>query len=164
MKRILLLVIVMFIITITQAQSIPQATIKTLEGQNISTTEIIQNNGNPVILSFWATWCRPCVQELSAFNEEMIDWEDEFGVKIIAISTDNARSTNRVGPFVSGQGWEFDIYLDANNDFKRAMNVGNVPHTFLLDGEGNIIWQHTSYSPGDEEKLYQELLKYKSGK
>ncbi len=39
------------------------------------------------------------------------------------------------------------------------MGVQNVPHTFLIDGEGNIVWQHNSYSPGDEEELFHEVQK-----
>lgn len=164
MKRLALSLFLVLAIIKLSAQEIPSVTIKDLSGKNVNSVNIIKNNGKPVLLSFWATWCKPCVQELAAFNEELPDWESEFGLKIIAISTDNARSTNRVAPFISGQGWDFDVYLDANNDFKRAMNVGNVPHTFLLDGEGNIVWQHTAYMPGDEKKVHQELLKLKKKK
>ncbi len=164
MKKLIAVFVLVFCITLVYAQDVPNVMVRDLSGKNVSSQNLIKNNGKPVLVSFWATWCKPCIQELTAFNEEYPDWQDEFGLKIVAISTDNARSTNRVAPFVSGQGWEFDIFLDANNDFKRAMNVGNVPHTFLLDGNGNIIWQHTSYLPGDEQKVYQELKKLKKKK
>ncbi len=142
------------------AQEIPQVQIKDLQGKTVNTKSIVKNDGNPVLVSFFATWCKPCIKELSAFNDEYEDWADETGVKIIAISTDNARSTNNVAPFVNTRGWEFDVYLDANEDFKRAMNVGNVPHTFLLDGNGKVVWQHTSYLEGDEEQTFENIKKY----
>ncbi len=145
------------------AQDIPQVQIKDINGKTVSTKNIIANDGKPVLVSFWATWCKPCVKELTAFNEEYADWAKETGVKIIAISIDNARSSSSVAPFVNARGWEFDVYLDPNGDFKRAMNVGNVPHTFLLDGKGKIVWQHTSYLEGDETHTFEMVKKVAKG-
>ena len=117
------------------------------------------NNGNPIIISFWATWCKPCKAELNTIAEEYDDWTDETGVKLIAVSIDDARSSTRVEPYINAQGWEYLVLLDPNGDLKRAMNVNNVPHTFLVDGNGKIVWDHNNYSPGDEEELYEELVK-----
>ena len=138
------------------AQDIPSVEIKTLTGKTFNTTTI-KNNGKPMVISFWATWCKPCVKELSAIHENYIDWQEETGVKVIAISTDDSRSMSRVAPFVNAKGWDFEVYCDPNGEFKRAMNVANVPHTFLLDGNGKIVWQHTSYIDGDEEELFKKI-------
>ena len=165
MKRFFLLfIIAMLNIVILYGQkNIPNVQIKTLKGENINTQELLKDN-SLTIISFWATWCKPCIKELDAYNENIQDWTAETGVKLIAVSVDNARSTNNVSPFVNGRGWSnIQFYLDPNEDFKRAMNVLNVPHTILLDAEGNVIWQHTSYSEGDEFELY-EILKEKSAK
>lgn len=140
-----------------QVQSdIPIAQIRTLSGQQFSTAEIT-NDGKPMILSFWAIWCTPCLRELDAFNEYYEEWNEESGVKIFAVSIDDARSSSRVAPFVNGRGWEFDIYLDANSDFRRAMNVNMIPHTFVLDGDGKIVAQHTSYFEGSEFDIYDKV-------
>ena len=117
------------------------------------------NNGKPIIISFWATWCKPCKAELNTIAEEYDDWTEETGVKLIAVSIDDARSSTRVEPYINAQGWEYLVLLDPNGDLKRAMNVNNVPHTFLVDGNGKIVWDHNNYSPGDEEELYEELIK-----
>lgn len=137
-------------------QTIPSVNIKTLDGKTVNTSTIT-NNGKPMVINFWATWCKPCVRELTNIADVYPDWVDETGVKLIAVSIDDSRSMSRVAPFVNGKGWEFEVYIDPNSDLKRAMNVPNVPHTFLIDGSGNIVWQHTSYAEGDEEELYERI-------
>lgn len=141
---------------------IPAATVKTMDGRSFDTKNI-SNDGKPIIISFWATWCSPCKRELNTIHEDFEDWVDETGVKLVAISIDDARNMSKVKPYVMGKGWEYEVYLDPNGDFKRAMGVNNVPHTFLIDGKGNIVWQHNSYSPGDEEELYELVTKLANG-
>src|ERR1700761_1025709 len=135
---------------------VPVVTIKNLDGSKVSTSTFT-NNGKPIIISFWATWCKPCKKELDAIAEEYSDWVKETGVKLIAISIDDVRSSSKVVTDVKIKGWQYEVYLDENSDFKRAMNVNNVPHTFLVDGNGKIVWSHNSYSEGDEDKLYENV-------
>ena len=116
-----------------------------------------------MIIDFWATWCKPCVAELNAISENYADWQTETGVKLVAISIDDARSSGKVVTDVKTKGWEYEVYLDENSDFKRAMNVNNPPQTFLVDGKGNIVWSHTGFSEGDEEKLYENVKKVVAG-
>lgn len=131
--------------------------IKTLQGKKVQSS-IIENNENPIIISFWATWCKPCIRELSAIADLYEDWQEETGVKLVAISIDDTRNSAKVAPFVYGKDWDYDVYLDENGAFKRALNVNNVPHTFLLNDKKEIVWQHNSYAPGDEYKLYKMIL------
>lgn len=143
--------------------SIPSVVVKTLEGQAFNTSGF-KNEGKPIIIDFWATWCKPCVAELSAIAEQYSKWQEETGVKVIAISIDDVRSSSSVAPFVDGKYWDFDVYLDENGDFKRAMNVNNVPHLFIINGKGEITSQHNTYNTGDEERIHEELLKIKNKK
>ena len=156
-----LLIAVFFISTITldaYAQSIPSVKLKNLTGATID-TGALENDGNPIVICFWATWCSPCKRELNTYMDYYGDWQEETGVKIVAVSIDDSRSTNRVSPYIMSSGWEFEILLDPAGDFKRAMQVMNAPHTFLYNGKGNLVWSHNSYADGDEEELYEELLK-----
>lgn len=135
-------------------------TLKTLDGQSVQSS-VIENGGKPLIISFWATWCKPCNLELNTIKDIYEDWQGETGVKIVAVSIDDARSAARVKPHVEGNDWPYEVYLDQNSDLKRAMGVVNVPHTFILNGEGEIVWQHTGYQPGAEEEvinIVRELL------
>jgi len=157
MKKIVSIALGMML-TVSMFAQLPDVKIKDLEGNSVDISKLT-NNGKPIIISFWATWCKPCKAELNTIAEEYEDWVDETGVKMIAVSIDDARSTGRVEPYVNAQGWEYDVLLDPNGDLKRAMNVNNVPHTFLIDGSGKIVWDHNNYAAGDEEELYEEILK-----
>lgn len=142
---------------------ISQVTLKNLDGQSFSTSDI-KNNGKPIIITFWATWCKPCMKEHDAINEVYMDWVEETGVKLYAVSIDNSRSASRVKPTINGRGWEFEVLSDVNQDLKRAMNVNEPPHTFILDGNGTIRWQHVGYMDGDEMEYIQvvkQILKEK---
>lgn len=157
MKKISTLLFFILSITLCYGQ-LPNVNLKDVKGNNKNISKL-SNDGNPIIISFWATWCKPCKAELNTIAEEYDDWVDETGVKLIAISIDDARSSTRVEPYINAQGWEYMVLLDPNGDYKRAMNVNNVPHTFLVNGNGKIVWDHNNYSPGDEDELYEELVK-----
>lgn len=159
MKKIIVIMIA-FMLTVSMMQAegkkVAAAKVKNLKGQTINTADF-SNDGKPIIVNFWATWCKPCLQELTNIHDKYSKWQKETGVKIIAVSIDDSRNSRRVMPFVKARGWDYDIYLDVNQDFKRAMNVNNPPHTFLIDGSGNIVYEHNGYAPGDEDKLYEKI-------
>lgn len=141
---------------------IPSVAVKDISGNTVMTDKF-SNNGKPMIINFWATWCKPCILELSTIADEYEDWVKETGVKLIAISIDDTRNTAKVGPMVKGRGWIYEVYLDPNEDFKRAMNVNNPPHTFVVNGNGEVVWQHIAYQPGDEKALYEVVKKVAAG-
>lgn len=153
----LALCLMMLSVQAQETKSIPASEVESLDGKKVNTSEF-SNDGKPIVISFWATWCKPCIKELKTIHDMYPDWQDETGVKVIAISIDDARNAGMVPTMVNAFGWDYEVFLDKNSDFKRAMNVVNIPHTFLVDGEGNIVYQHTSYAPGDEEELYDKIL------
>ena len=161
MKKLFLTVTAIAIFSIlstAQSRTLPSVDVKTLNGGTINITTL-ENDGNPIVISFWATWCKPCKKELNNIAELYGDWQDETGVKLVAISIDDTRSMVRVAPYVNASDWDYEVYLDPNGDLKRAMGVSTVPHTFLLNSKKEIVWQHKGYIDGDEDELYEQIEK-----
>ena len=154
MKRFYYLLILISQFAISQ---IPSVDIKQLDGRLINTSQF-DNNSDPIVISFWATWCKPCKEELENIHDVYEDWVDETNVKLIAISIDDARNTSKIKPLVNAKGWEYEVYQDSNREFATKMGVNPIPHTFLLDKDKNIVWDHVTYSDGNEEKLYEKIL------
>lgn len=137
---------------------LPDVNLKTLMGKTISTTEI-SNNNKLMVISLWATWCVPCKNELDAIAEVYEDWVDDTGVSLFAVSIDDSRTSKRIKPMINGKDWEFEILLDENSDLKRAFGVSTVPFTVLIKN-GKIVYKHTGYTPGYENELYDQILKF----
>ena len=138
-------------------KQIPVVNLKDMKGNSVNTSKL--GFTGPVVISFWATWCAPCKKELNAINDVYEKWQEETGVNLVAVSIDDEKTKNQVPVYVNGNAWDFLVLMDPNGDFKRAMGVNNVPHTFLVDQSGNIVYSHNNYAPGDEEKLYVEIMK-----
>ncbi len=166
MKKVLMLCFLSLmttsvIVAQSKVRTLPSSNLKDLKGKAVNTAKL-SNEGKPMIISFWATWCSPCKKELNTIAEVYEEWQDETGVELVAVSIDDARSASRVKPYVASKAWDYQVLLDPNSDFKRKMGVNNVPHTFLVNGKGEIVWQHNNYAPGDEDEL-REQLKHLTG-
>jgi cytochrome c biogenesis protein CcmG/thiol:disulfide interchange protein DsbE len=138
--------------------SLPNVTLKDLQGNTVNIAELA-SEGKPLIVSFWATWCTPCKKELTNYADLYEDWQADFGVKIVAISIDDARNTAKVKSYVNGVKWPFQVLLDPNEDMKRSLNFQTVPFTILIDKDGNIVYRHNSYVEGDEYVMEEKLKK-----
>lgn len=149
-------------LTINAQSSLPSVEIKTLEGETINIQDYA-NNGKITVLSFWATWCSPCKRELDAIAEVYTDWQDEYGAELVAITIDDSRALPKVKPMVESKRWDYIILSDAKQDLMRGMNFQNVPMTFLLNKEGEVVYTHSGYAPGDEYEL-EDKIKSLAGK
>ena len=142
---------------------LPSVQLKDLEGKTVDTSKL-SNDGKPFVISFFATWCKPCNRELKAISEQYADWQDETGMKVIAVSIDQAQNINKVKPLVDGEGWEYEVLLDPNSEFRRAMGVQMIPHVFIIDGKGNIAESRSGYTEGAESHLIEKIRELIAGK
>ena len=137
---------------------LPKISLNDINGKVVD-TDTLSNGGRPFIIDFFATWCKPCNRELDAIHEVYADWQEETGVKIYAVSIDQAQNINKVKPLVDNHGWEYDVLLDPNGDLKRAFGIQMIPYVLIVDGKGNIVYKHQGYTDGAEEELIEKVRK-----
>ncbi|MDP2365091.1 MAG: TlpA disulfide reductase family protein [Ignavibacteria bacterium] len=136
----------------------PNFKLVNLEGKYIELNKEIGNG--PILLSFWATWCKPCLEEMAEFNKIYNEYKDK-GFVILAISTDSEKSVAKVKPYIKSKGYKFPVLLDTNNEVARKYYAQQMPYTVMIDKNGNIVYSHLGFMKGDEqnvEKLISELL------
>ena len=157
MKKIKLLLLLRFLLSLTPSMAqLPKITLKSIEGKNIS-LDTLSNDNKPIIISFFATWCKPCNRELSAISEVYADWQAQTGVKLVAISIDEAQNVHKVKPLVDANGWPYEVLLDPNGELRRALGVQLIPYVLVIDGNKNIVFKHNGYTDGAEEELFEKV-------
>lgn len=158
MNKFFYVVFLIIPLSIQSQTALPDIALKNLSGQTVSTKQIAEQQ-DLMVISLWATWCVPCKNELDAIAEEYDDWVEDTGVTLYAVSIDDSRTAKRIKPMINGKDWEFEILLDENSDLKRAFGVSTVPFTVVIK-QGVIVYKHTGYTPGYENELYDQLLKF----
>jgi peroxiredoxin len=138
-----------------QLSAAPDFQLKDLAGQRVVLSELLGKG--PILISFWATWCKPCVKELPHLNDLYKKYKDR-GLLVMAISEDGPRSLSKVQSFVAGNRWDFLVLLDDNCAVQRKFNFRAVPYVVLLDKDGRIVHSRMGYRPGDENVLEEKLL------
>ncbi len=136
--------------------ALPSVQLKDINGKTVDTATL-SNDGKPFVISFFASWCKPCNRELKAIHEMYPDWQEETGMRLIAISIDQGQNINKVKPMVDAEGWEYQVLLDPNSDFKRALGIQMIPHLLILDGDGNIVESRSGYTEGAESHIIEKI-------
>ena len=156
MKKLLIFFILLLAIVSLDAQTLPSVRLKDIHGKTID-TRTLSNDGKPLVISFFATWCKPCMRELRAIDEVYEEWQAQTGVKLVLISIDDAQNSSKVKPLVDGEGWDFEVLLDSDSEFARLMQVQSIPHVFVINAEGKIVYNHMGYAEGGENELYKAI-------
>ena len=128
----------------------PNFKAENLEGDEVELNKEIGEG--PILLSFWATWCKPCIEELNEYKKIYKEYKDD-GFKMFAISVDDERTIAKVKPFVKSKNFEFPVLLDTNSDVARLYYAQSVPYSVIVDKKGFIIYSHLGYMKGDEIKV-----------
>ena len=157
--RAIILALALCVSALAAAQ-VPSVTVENSKGESVNTSSLLKYK-TPGIISFWSTSCKPCIRELDAIYDALPDWLEEVEFKVVAVSTDDSRQLAKAKSFAEGRGWgeDFTLLFDKNQDFMRAMNVPVVPHVFVLDASGKIVFSHNSYVQGGEAELFEAVKK-----
>ncbi len=136
---------------------LPSYKLKNLKGEQVDLADF-GKNGRPTIVSFWATWCKPCLSELNAIADYYEEWQDEYNVELVAVSLDNQRTAPKVKGVVNSLSWDYEILLDVNGESYRKFNFATPPYLVLVDANGKIVYKHSGYLPGSEEEVEEKLV------
>ena len=135
--------------------------LQTWEGKTVTPQDWVDGK-TPFVVSFWFATCKYCFEEMDAVAERFAEWNGEVPFRFIGVCTDDARSIAKAKAVCRSRGWDdFHFYFDTNKAYARAMNVVSMPHLLLFDKNGKLVYTHIGYAPGDEELLYEQLLKIK---
>lgn len=159
----LLLAFLALSITVSAQNELPDINLSTVEGEKINFKDY-GDDGKITVFCFWATWCAPCKKELSNIAEIYEDWQEDYDVEVVAVSIDDQRNVHKIKPYVDGQGWDYTVLLDPNQDLMRALNFQNVPYTMMVDKTGKVVYKHNRYVEGDEYELEDHIAEIADGK
>ncbi len=132
----------------------PSFSLRNLDGELVSLNDSLGKQ--PIILDFWATWCKPCLKNLPKLEKIYQDYA-ELGLVVLAINEDGTRSLSKVEPMVNSLGLTFPVLIDENRDVMRLYRVNGLPTTLVIDRNKEIVFTLRGYRPGDEEALYKKL-------
>lgn len=145
--------------TTAKNNELPNIELKDLNGNRIN-IKSLGDSGKITIITFWATWCKPCIKELNNTLDFIDDWKTKYNVQYFAVSVDDAKTTNSVRPLATALNydWNYHILLDPNRDLARTMNVNNPPMIFIYDVSGNLVYTHMGYTEGGEYEVNDKVL------
>jgi peroxiredoxin len=149
--RVLLFVCMLWAPTTYAADAAPDFTLRDINGTSVSLSEY---KGKVIVMSFWATWCGPCKEEMPHL-QQMLNERGDKGVVVFSVSTDDARTASQVKPYIKRMGYSFTVLLDRSSSVLTQYNPSKtLPFTVIIDQEQNIAKVHSGYNPGDEKELF----------
>ncbi len=128
----------------------PDFSLPNLAGDAVTLSKLLESG--PVLIDFWALWCKPCLQSLPGTDAIRAKYA-ERGLTVLAINTDSPRSNAKVKSYVRSNRFEFDVLLDPNGSMQRLYRFYRIPQTFLVAPDGSIAFSQLGYSPGTEERV-----------
>ncbi len=133
----------------------PDFTLANLEGKDITLSELLA--GGPVIVDFWATWCKPCIKGFPGLQELFEKYKDR-GLSVVAVSVDSPKSRSRVGPFIRSKKYSFEVLLDTQGRVAKKYNAVTIPRAVLISPGGEIACATVGYRPSNHEQMEKSLI------
>lgn len=132
----------------------PDFSLRTLSGERVKLSDY---KGKVVLLSFWATWCSPCKQELPIL-QGLQDRHGNDGLAVLAVNIDDPKTVAEVRRFVADRKLSMPIPLDGDSKVLGRYNPRHsLPFLQVIDHEGRKAFQHTGFTSGTEKVLEQQV-------
>lgn len=125
-----------------------------LDGESVTVDEI--KGENLTVLDFWATWCKPCIKSIPE-NIKLAETYENMGVAFIGVNVDSPRNLAKVRPFANSFGINYRVLLDTDQAIMTELVVTALPTLIILDNEGNSVYTHEGFIPGDEKIISAKI-------
>jgi len=132
----------------------PPFQVRTVVGETLALDPLLEQG--PVLLDFWATWCKPCLAalpELEAIHQRFAS----RGLTVIGVSVDGPRNYPKVRPFVRRLGLGFPIVLDEDGSLQRRYQAIAIPTSVLISPEGRMVRVTQGWRPGETADLERAI-------
>ena len=134
---------------------LPSGTVlRDLSGKKVDLSGL--HREGPLVIDFWALWCLPCLKQLPELQRIWDQYSDR-GLSFVAVNEDSPSDQAKVRPYVKKQRYRFPVLLDEDKDLWYQFKVLTLPTTVLLNRDGEIVYSHTGYKPGDEAELIEQI-------
>ena len=155
MKKIsALFIFILILASLSKAQTYSEINSEDLNGNAISLANLVEKG--PVMISFWATWCTPCKDEMKKMNDIYEKYKAQ-GFTFLAINQDDQKSVSKVKSYISAKNYNFPVILDTDKKIFEAYSGESMPYSLLINKNKEIINKHNGYLPGDEVKVEEEI-------
>jgi cytochrome c biogenesis protein CcmG, thiol:disulfide interchange protein DsbE len=154
-KVIFLFVFTLFLSGFLKSQTYSDFTLQDLEGNDVTLSKLLEKG--PVFMSFWATWCSPCKEEMKKVNPIYEKYKDS-GFIYLAINQDNQKSVSKVKSYIDAQSYKFPVVFDTDKRvFEAYSGKDEMPYALLIGKNKEILSVHTGFKTGDEVKIEEEV-------
>jgi peroxiredoxin len=138
----------------SEESSVTDFTLSDVEGKSVSLGDYLGKKA--ILIDFWATWCKPCIAEMTHLQKMYEARKDKFVV--LAVSMDASETEAQVAPVVHSKGWTFPVLLDTETRVVSLYNPRRAaPFTVLIDKNGKIVKKREGYNPGDEAEIEKDI-------
>jgi len=151
---ILILSVTLALATNPIQNNAPNFVLQDVDGKTVRLDTLLKKG--PVLMSYWALWCKMCIKELDAMKPYFGELES-LHCSYLAISQDKARSVPEVKPFAASHKWKYTVVLDPENKMRDLYKVQVMPSFFIIDQNKKIVFTHQGYKPGDETKIIAKI-------
>ena len=157
MKKVIFILLSFFaFVTFAKAQMYYEFTLPDLEGNDVSMQKFLDKS-DVVMLSFWATWCTPCKEEMRKMSDLYEKYKTQ-GFEYVALSVDNQKSVSKVKAFITAQGYSFPVLLDTDKRvFEGYSGRDEMPYSVLINKNKEVIAVHVGFKTGDEVIIEKEI-------
>lgn len=152
MKRILITLGIMLVAIFVWADQMPDFRLPDMNDKNVSLESLLEKG--PVLIDFWADYCKPCKEAMPHLNTLAEKYED---LTVVLISIDKAKDQQRAKNYLKKNNFKFVTLFDVDQTLAKKLNVSIPPHTFFVNTEGEIIYSHKGFDPTLVE-IYEEQV------